>query len=216
MGETRSGAELGRGGSAAGDRPRSPSGRQEIGLDRGFAEGEFDPAKILLHGRELIGQDSGAVGIDLADGDDLVVADAGAEHQGDAIDLSLEAGGQALFFLGRARLGLKREGHLGLGMDQGVRGGAEVGVGFARAGLDRLEQNHLTPGGEPGEFGRLGGFEVAARQKPLARRAPETGRSPGSLVTMQMNTDPAGLDNPKHADGWPCFGQSQEIPQPSR
>ena len=51
---------------------------------------------------ELVGENPRPVRTDLADGDHLVVADAGPQHQGDAFDLGLEAGGETLVFLGRA------------------------------------------------------------------------------------------------------------------
>ena len=78
MGVILLGAELGWGGCAAADWPRVPSGGEKFRPDRGFAERDLDPAQVRLHRAELVGQDTGAVGADLADGDHLVVANAGA------------------------------------------------------------------------------------------------------------------------------------------
>ncbi len=98
---------------------RIPSASPESPLDGSLAQRDLDPANILPHDGELVGQDSRAVEIDLVGGGGLVVADTGAQHQGEAVDLRL-------------------------GIGQRVRDGAEVRVGITtQDGLPLVSKDRL-------------------------------------------------------------------------
>jgi hypothetical protein len=51
-----------------------------------IVSGYLDPPHVLLHDAEPVGQRAGTAGIGLADGDHLVVADAGLDQGRDPID----------------------------------------------------------------------------------------------------------------------------------